>query len=495
MNAVLALVDRTTMYRLVLYWLLALVAAGALAGALGALSYGALPILASAAALAASCFIADYALAWYFGRARNHESALITALIIALIIPPAALGDTPGFIALGFIAVWAIASKYLITFRGKHVFNPAALAVALSASLISVPATWWVAGNDALLPFVILGGALVVYKLRRWDIVLSFLATAVIFSAATAPDPGSALLATLEHSSLFFLAFAMLTEPLTMPPSRGYRIAEGILVGVLFAPAAHLGTFYFSPEIALLVGNAYSFMVSPKGRYELMLTQVRKLAEGIFEFVFRPAHPFAFSAGQYLEWTLPRVPLDSRGNRRYFTIASAPEDASVALGVRFYDAPSAFKRTLAHLAPGAVVTAGNLAGDFMLPADAKTKLAFIAGGVGVTPFASMVRHMVASGERRDAILLYAARRRGDFAYADIFDKARTMGLRVGYIATDPPDAMTLDEGLIARSIPDYRERTFYVSGPPGMVRAVKKALAALGVSRFKVKTDYFPGLA
>ncbi len=183
--ALIALVDRTTMYRLVLYWLAALVALAAGLGALGVLPYGALPILASAAALAASCFIGNWVIAWYLHIPPNHESSLITALIVALIVPPVALGDTPGFVALGFVAVWAVASKYLIASGNKHLFNPAALAVALAAPLLGVPATWWVAGNLALLPFVVLGGALVVYKLRRYDLMLAFFVAALAMTAAT----------------------------------------------------------------------------------------------------------------------------------------------------------------------------------------------------------------------------------------------------------------------------------------------------------------------
>lgn len=487
------LIDRTTMYRLVLYYLLVLLGAAAVFGALGVLPYGTLNILASASILVASSWIANGLIARYFGVPTSHESSIITALIIALIIPPVSLGDTPGLLALGVIAIWAMASKYLIGWGNKHVFNPAAFAVALAAFALGMPGTWWVAGSLALLPFVFGGGIFVVGKLRRWDLALSFFASALIAIAATSLDPVASLQATVLHSAFFFLAFAMLTEPLTMPPSRALRIWYGAIVGILFAPAAHIGSFYFSPELALLAGNAYSFAVSPKGRYALSLVGRTKIANGIYEFAFQSARSPAFSAGQYLEWTLPSVAFDSRGNRRYFTIASAPEDGTVALGVRFYDAPSAFKRALAKLRPGDVVQAGGLAGDFVLPKNRDTKLAFLAGGIGVTPFASMARHLSASGERRDAVLLYAARTAEDMAYRDVFSGAAANGLRTIYTPTN--ERGLVDSAFIAHAIPDYRERVFYVSGPPGMVDAMRRALRNLGVSRFSIKTDYFPGLA
>jgi len=278
-----------------------------------------------------------------------------------------------------------------------------------------------------------------------------------------------------------------------MPPSRWPRLGYAALVGIIFAPAMHIGSFYSSPEIALLAGNLFSFIVSPKGRVTLTFVEKRELARGIYEFIFKSDRSFAFRAGQYLEWALSGVPADSRGNRRFFTIASAPEDAEVRLGMRLYDAPSAFKRTLMVLEPGAKLYASGIAGDFILPKDEKRKLAFIAGGIGVTPFASMARHIIAVSESRDAILLYSSRTEAEIAYKDVFAKAGKRGLRTVYAVTD--EQGPINAAFIEREIPDYRERLFYISGPPGLVDAMREVLSSMGVSRSAVKTDYFPGLA
>lgn len=231
------------------------------------------------------------------------------------------------------------------------------------------------------------------------------------------------------------------------------------------------------------------------------LVERRPLASGIYEYLFKSDRPIRFVPGQYLEWTLGNVPFDNRGNRRFFTIASAPEDATLALGVRFYDKPSAFKRTLAELPIGGVVSVSSLGGDFTMPKDTKKKLAFIAGGIGVTPFVSMARHCVASRESRDAILLYSSRTVSEVAYQEVFAQAARVGWRTLYAITDqaqlPPDfyAGFIDAKLIIREVPDYTERLFYISGPPTMVSAMKRVLMSLGVSRFSIKTDFFPGLA
>jgi ferredoxin-NADP reductase len=85
---------------------------------------------------------------------------------------------------------------------------------------------------------------------------------------------------------------------------------------------------------------------------------------------------------------------DSRGNRRYFTIASAPADDTVRLGVRLAPNGSAFKRGLAQVQPGDEIVASQLAGNFTLPRNKQRKLAVIAGGTGITPFRSMLDELL-----------------------------------------------------------------------------------------------------
>ncbi len=279
------------------------------------------------------------------------------------------------------------------------------------------------------------------------------------------------------------------------------RIAYGILVGIWFAPAMHIGSFYFTPELALLLGNAFVYAVSPKGRLMLTLVERNELAPGTFEFIFRSNRKLAFAPGQYLEWTLPEgAHTDTRGNRRYFTIASATEEGDLRLGVKLTEPLSSFKKSLLELAPGAVISAAHLSGDFTLPEKKNDKVAFIAGGIGITPFRSMVGHMLAGKDKRDAVLLYSNRTENEIAYQDIFERARReIGLKTIYAVTNDPGASSavysgfIDVALVQREIPDYRERTFYISGPRSMVLAFKKTLKELGLPSARIKTDFFPG--
>jgi len=377
---------------------------------------------------------------WIFAKVfkaeTNIESVYITALILMLIISPVMANDTIGVGFLVFASVWAMASKYIFAIGKKHIFNPAAFAVALTALVINQPATWWVGGNPWLAPIVIIGGILVVRKIQRFDLVLSFMFVTLAATFATAPSANYVTLftQTLLHSSFFFFAFVMLTEPLTTPPNRILRIGYGALVGFLFAPNIHIGTFYMTPEIALLAGNMTSYLVSPKGRYTLTLMSIEQAANNAYDFIFAPDRQFSFAAGQYMEWTLSHRHPDDRGNRRYFTLASSPTAQKIRLGVKFYNPASTFKRTLGAMKPGSTVSVSHLAGGFVLPRKKEKKLVFIAGGIGITPFRSMIEYLLDTKEKREIVLLYSNKTEGNVAYKPLLDRAQAeLGIRTVYV--------------------------------------------------------------
>src|SRR6185437_2468801 len=159
-----------------------------------------------------------------------------------------------------FAAAWAMASKYIVVLRGRHLFNPAAFGAALAAVALGASVSWWVGGSLYLLPITLAGGLLILRKMRCYNLLLPFagacLATVVLtsgWSHATAALDQVAL-----HSMFFFFAFVMLTEPRTAPQGQARRMIFAALTGVLFAPEVHWGTFYFTPELALLAGNLFT---------------------------------------------------------------------------------------------------------------------------------------------------------------------------------------------------------------------------------------------
>ncbi len=500
-----SLLNRITMYRLVFYYLILLLAIAAVFGYFGILPYSPLAIIFSSVFLVVVAWATNGLFANAFHAQPNVESPYITALILALIITPVAPTNAGGVAFLLWAGIWAMASKYMFAVNKKHLFNPAAFAVALTAITINQSASWWVGGNLPLLAFVLIGGLLVARKIQRFDLALAYLGTAAATIVLTSSvfDPLSTLQKVALHTPIFFFAFIMLTEPLTTPPTRRLRIAYGALVGALFAPAIHIGSIYSTPELALLVGNVFSYVVSPKGKFMLKFEEKKRVGDDIYEFIFKTPQPLRFAPGQYMEWTLAHAHADSRGNRRYFTIASSPTEPRLRLGVKFYEPSSSFKKALQAMEPGATILGGQFAGDFTLPSDKKKKLVFIAGGIGITPFRSMVKYLSDQNEQRDAVLLYSNRNAEEIAYREVFDEAEAkIGMKTVYAITDLKAKLPLDghrgridRTFIEREIPDWRERMFYLSGTHAMTTVFKRTLREMGVPARNVKTDFFPGFA
>ena len=447
--------------------------------------------------------------AWVFRAPSNVESVYITALILVFIISPPHLGGYSQFIALaGWAAAWAMASKFILAIGKKHIMNPAAFAVALTAFAIGQSASWWV-GTFYMAPFVAIGGFLVVRKIRRADMVGSFLiiALAVIigFGLSRGSHPLISVRSALLDSPILFFALIMLTEPLTTPPTRMLRMGYGALVGFLFVPTIHIGAIYSTPELALIVGNIFSYVVSPKEKLILKFKEKIRVAANAYDFIFASDRKFTFRPGQYMEWTLAHRHPDSRGNRRYFTIASAPTEEDVRIGVKFYPEPSSFKNRLASMNPGATIVVSQRAGDFVMPNNNQQKLVFIAGGIGVTPFRSMIQNLLDKNEKRPITLLYSCKTVADIAYKEIFDKAvGELGIKTVYVIAEPDQASNnhlemrhglIDKTMIIEEIPDFKERMFYISGPHAMVAAFKKTLKGVGIKRSRIKIDFFPGYA
>jgi glycine betaine catabolism B len=495
--------NRITMYRLVLYYLAILIIAATLFGILGILPYDPFTIVFSTLVILAVSLITSDIFAKVFNRPENIESVYITALILALIIKPDA--SIQNLLFMTVAAILAIATKSILSLGNKHLFNPAAIAVVLTALGPIQTASWWV-GNVSMLPLVILGGLLVARKIRREDMIFSFFWAALLtigaFSLARGDDLITVMGQVLLHSSLFFFAFVMLTEPQTTPPTKIKQNIYAALIGFLFAPQVHLGSFYSTPEIALVIGNIFSYLVSPKEKLTLKLKEKIQVASDTFDFVFPVKHKLKFVPGQYMEWTLPHEKVDSHGSRRYFTLASSPTEDNLRIGVKINEPTSSYKKALLNMGDESAITTTQRAGDFTLPKNKKEKLVFIAGGIGITPFRSMIKYLIDTNQERDIVLLYSNRKATEIAYKEIFDQAqKELKIRTIYTLTDTENIPAdwrgekgrISDGLISKEIPDFNKRTFFLSGPHNMVTGFETVLKNMGVKAKQIKTDYFPG--
>lgn len=504
-NAIDSLLDRITMYRLLLYYLIALVLIAAFIGHFGYIHYNAKQVLVSSSIVVFACWFINKIFALILQVPTNYESSIITGLILALIISP--ISNTDGITFLLAASGLAIASKYLLTIGNKHIFNPAAIAVVLTAFGPEQSASWWV-GTADMLPFVLIGGLLLVRKIQRQNLVLTFLISAYVFSSIyTMFMHGNLWLNAKEltlSSALFFMGFVMLTEPMTSPTTSKKQSLYGLLAGILFPPQVHLFSIYSTPEIVLVIDNIFAYFMSPKIKLLPQLISKFKITPDSFDFVFTKTPKLAYLPGQYMEWTLPHSHTDSRGSRRYFTFASSPTEDTVRLGVKFYRRSSSFKKEMLKMTKQTQVIASQLAGDFIMPKDKSKKLAFIAGGIGITPYRSMIKYLLDTSERRDIIMLYSVRKPEDVAYKSLFEKARTrLGIKTVYTLTDQnvllPDlnsiAGYITVEVIKSEIPDYKDRLFYISGTHEMVVSIESSLIELGIHRRQIKKDFFSGYA
>lgn len=477
--------NNITMYRLVLYFLILLGAVGLIYSITGILPYDPINYIFSFTFLLVAAGIANIFFSKVFEAHANTESWIISALILGLIIaPPKSLHDV---IFLGFAAVLMVTSKFVLAISKKHIFNPVALSVAVTALTISGTANWWV-GNVSLLPIVVIGGFLIVRKIKRWDLVLSFLISALIVIGPA--RWGRSIIDT----PLIFFAVIMLTEPLTTPPTRILRIVYGAIVGILIAPQIHFGGIYTTPEIALIIGNIFSYFVSPKFKLLLTLKEKNILTPDTLDFVFELEKPIKFIPGQYMEFTLGHSRTDSRGNRRYLSLANSPTEKNIRIGVKFGNPPSSFKKALANLVPDQKIVAGQLIGDFTLPSDKEKKLVLVAGGIGITPYRSMIKYLIDTNQKRDIVVIYTAKTKDEFVYQDVLREAKNeLGINTIFVETTTQGHM--NSNRLAREIPDYKDRTFYISGSHGVVAAFEDLLKELQIPRRQIVTDYFPGFA
>lgn len=493
-----------TMYRLMLYFLIVLVTWAIVLSFLHFLPFNPLTLVFSATFLTLVCWVTNKFLSKVFKAPTNLESVYITALILTLIITPMhSFSDLGIFI---WVAVWSQASKYIFAIKKKHLFNPAAFAVTLSALVLYKGASWWV-GTTWMAPLLAVGGLLIARKIQKSALVSSFFVMVAMVVLGTSILRGGNLFLTIQNTlletPLLFFAFVMLTEPATTPPTKKLQIIYGFFVGLLFAQPFNLSFLNTSVEMALLVGNIFSYLVSPKEKLFLRLKEKIRIADNIYDFIFNFERNLKFLPGQYMEWTLSHKNPDNRGVRRYFTIAASPTERNLRIGVKFYPQGSSFKKALLAFGKGDQIVASQLAGEFTLPKEESRKLVFITGGIGITPFRSMVKYLGDKNQKRDIVVLISNKSVSEIVYKDIFKEAVRLGIKTVYVLTDSANIPLNWKGkvghinaqLIKEEIPDYQDRIFYISGPHSMVVAFEETLKEMGIVSKQIKVDFFPGYA
>jgi ferredoxin-NADP reductase len=207
-----------------------------------------------------------------------------------------------------------------------------------------------------------------------------------------------------------------------------------------------------------------------------------------------------FKPGQYFFVTLPEVGYrDEKGLRRHITAVTSPNEKGVlGLATRMRD--SAFKRSLDELPVGAEVDVEKPKGDFSLPEETARPLVFVAGGIGITVFRSMLRYIREERLPHRVTLIYSNRDRESTAFLDELRELEQAlpAFRLILTMTQDPGWEGETRKVDGEFVRDYLDEdlnqyTFLVAGPPGMAEGVQKALEEAGVADENVMAERYSG--
>jgi ferredoxin-NADP reductase len=224
-----------------------------------------------------------------------------------------------------------------------------------------------------------------------------------------------------------------------------------------------------------------------------------RVADSTFAFRFEKPAGFEFKAGQFLTWSLIEPPeTDAEGTRRIFSIASACYEGELMMATRMRD--TAFKRVLTAMSEGAEIAVNGPVGKLTLPEDQSRPAVFLAGGIGITPFRSMILEATRNHPDQRISLFYSNRRVED---APFFDELREVEKRNNHYkfiptitAADPQwhgETGHINREMIARYVADLSEPIYYVVGPAAMTDALKSMLESAGISSDNIRSEKFTG--
>jgi ferredoxin-NADP reductase len=232
------------------------------------------------------------------------------------------------------------------------------------------------------------------------------------------------------------------------------------------------------------------------------LTRRGEVAEGTMAFHFEKPSGFNFKAGQSADVTLTNPPeTDAEGNTRTFSIASPPFENELVFTTRMRD--TAFKRSLKRVPLNTDVKIGSAAGSFSLHKNPAKPAVFLAGGIGITPFLSIVRQADHDRLPHRLYLFYSNQRPEDAVFLDILQTLETTNPNFRLICTMTEmskskkewkgETVLIDKEMLSRHLPTLQGPIYYIAGPPTMVAAMRQTLVSAGVDEDDIRAEEFAG--
>ena len=435
---------------------------------------------------------------------RPGTGLLLTVWFMAALLPVAVLGFTGGF-------------AYLVPFHAAaRISAVTAFAILFLQPVIAARFKWIErsAGLDRLLTFHRISGAAaaVLALLHPVLLALGSRSTAILFSA---DPPWQIALGKITIILLYlFGAAALFHRFLRIPFQQWFRAHNGmtpVILALIFIHSWFTGVKYLAGPvktvwICFLAAGIYSYLHltlyqrlrSRSKPYSV--TNVRSVTGGVWEITLSPpsgSSVFPFLPGQFLFVTLLR----GRGlpaEEHPFTISSAPGSDSISITVKeLGDYTRSAGRTKAGDRAAVMAPYGRFS---YLLYPLKKRIVFIAGGIGITPVISMIRHMKSANRQAEAVLLYGNRTESDIAFRlelDLISQGTgPFTLQTVNILSRPDDTWKGKRGrigseMIRKHLGSLDDCTFFICGPPGMLGGASAALLLLGVNSREIHMERF----
>ncbi|MBI4094712.1 MAG: FAD-dependent oxidoreductase [Candidatus Liptonbacteria bacterium] len=236
--------------------------------------------------------------------------------------------------------------------------------------------------------------------------------------------------------------------------------------------------------------------------YRSTLLDRKDVALRTMAFYFEKPAGFTFKAGQYIDLILsnPRAAGGENMLKHDFTIASAPFEPRLMIATRIRK--SAFKETLEHMTLGTEVGIKGPSGSFFLHNDSARPAVFIAGGIGITPFLSIVRDAMHRKLPHKMFLFYSNPTPEKIAFFSEFQKYKAQNPNFSFVATvtaeEPSPSWKGERNrvsgeMLKKYLPDLGSCTFYIAGPPGFSLAMRETLNTAGVDDDDIRSEEFAG--
>ena len=236
--------------------------------------------------------------------------------------------------------------------------------------------------------------------------------------------------------------------------------------------------------------------------YLVKLKDRRQVAERTMAFQFEKPEGFTFKAGQAIDMTLINPSeTDGEGSGRAFSIASAPDEEMFLVATRMRD--TAFKRVLGTLPIGSQVKIEGPFGNLVLHNDQARAGVFLAGGIGITPFRSILRRAAREQLPHRLFLFYANRRPEDSPFLQEVETLQRQNPSYTFVATMTDMSRSdrswqgetgrINQAMLTKHLKSLASPIYYIAGPPGMVRAMRILLNSMRVDDGDIRTEEFAG--